>query len=88
MSGAHLAGRKVTFGAVIESHEDRCEIFHTDLDVLQFAVSARLESFQRAARLLPPRNHGCDISKHMRDAQTGHVLREVTPVRPDIAESR
>ena len=48
----------------------------------------RLKRLARAARLLARRDDGRDVAEHVRDAQAGHVLRQVAPVRADVAERR
>ena len=40
------------------------------------------------ARLLADRNDGREVGEHVRDAQPRHVLRQVAPVRPDVAHRR
>src|SRR5204863_8093769 len=42
----------------------------------------------RSDWLLALRNDGSDVAQHMRDPQTAHMLREVAPVRSDVAERR
>ena len=46
------------------------------------------ERLARADRLLALRNHGRDVAEDVRDAQAADVLREIAPVRSDVAERR
>ncbi len=39
-------------------------------------------------RLLAFRNHGRDVAEDVRDAKSRHVLRQIAPVRSDVAERR
>ena len=42
----------------------------------------------RALRLLALRDHRRDVAEHVRDPQAADVLRQIAPVRPDVAERR
>ena len=42
----------------------------------------------RPVRPLALRDDGRDVAEHVRDAQAGHVLHQVAPVRSDVAERR
>ena len=58
----------------------------TDLDVV--VAAGRGKRLARSLRPLALREHRRDVAEHVRDAQPAHVLRQVAPVRPDVAERR
>ena len=78
---------KAALRAVVEPQQHRREILDLDVDEIDLLVAAAgLERFARAARLLALRDDGGDVAEHFGDPQAADVLREIAPVRADVAE--
>ena len=87
VAGAHLADREAAPGAVVEAQQHRREVLDLDVDEIDLLVAAALlERLARSARLLALRDDGGDVAEHVGDAQAADVLREIAPVRSDVAE--
>src|SRR5262245_4800634 len=87
VAGADLADREAPLRAVVEPDEDACEILDLDVDeIVRLVLPRRLKRLARSARLLPPRHDRRQIAEDVRDAESADVLREIAPVRPDVAE--
>ena len=86
MTGAHLPCREATFGAIVESHQHGREILHRHIDCFKIRrVCGRLECFARDTRLLALRHDSGNVAENVRDAKPRHVLREIAPVRTNVA---
>ena len=89
MAGAHLTRGEHAFRSVIKPHQDRCQIIDSNIDSLQIrGACSLLKGLARHARLLSLRDDCCDVSKDMRYAQAGDVLREITPMRSNVTQRR
>ena len=89
VAGAHLADREAAPRAVVEPQHHRREVLDLDVDEIECLVRAGGgERFARPLRFLSLRNHRRDVAEHFGDAQAADVLREIAPVRADVAERR
>jgi hypothetical protein len=83
-----LAGRERSLCAVVEPDQHRCEILDRDVHDVGVPAAGCRKSLTRAARLLPLRQRRCDIAEDVCDRQPAHMLREIAPVRADVAQGR
>ena len=80
---------KLPLRAVVEPQQHRGEILDLDVHEIDLLVAATgLKRLARAARLLALRQDGGDVAEHFGDPQSADVLRQIAPVRADVAERR
>ena len=88
VAGADLSDRERALRAVVERSRTEARS-STLMSTSSYESSpAAWNASRDRLRLLALRDHGRDVAEHVRDPQAADVLRQIAPVRPDVAERR
>ena len=88
MARQHLANRQAALGTVIEANQHAGQVFSTYFDRCTLCGVLLAERFCRPTRGVPCLYHRRQVRKHRCNLSIRNVLCQVTPVRPDISQSR